>query len=1493
MFFESFCHQNLLCFVIFVFKLRIVLRKKTGRIFHFFLLWLLRLVFILFLILSSGKIQTWIAGHVIDFMAEKFEINLSIEQISLKLPNRVHIENIYLPAENGDTLIYSKEIIAKISSLKLKQKRIIISEILLEQPEIFIESNKNNVYNFQYILDKFQADSSREKTRNNFDVYCNTFRLGDARFQMKNMPFTESPGVFNSSDLLVNGFNIGISNFKMHGDSIQLIINELSFKEKSGIELQKLNAGIMITDSVYQLSNIFIKTGHSMLHAPLVEMVKLDTSINNIWEDIKVHINIDSSFLSIEDAAYFVSSLKGMDQKVNMSAKIDGKLSDIKLSDFHFAYGKDTRIDANLSINGLPNIEQSFIFGQINTLSVSPIDAQSIYLPPFENKKTIKLPELIREIGKISYKGDVVGMFNDLVATGKFNTNYGNISTDLAIVSHPISKDLTLNGDLSIESVHLGKLLKKDVLGIVDLSSKLKGQIDTMGNYSFSMSTNVNRFDFKDYPYSKIDISGKLTNESFDGELYANDPNLKIEFMGGYVLKNDIPDIDFRADISANLDELNLDTTDTEAGLLLLADFNGNQVENLIGTLKLTDIYYRKESETVKMNYLNFNSLKILDEQILEIKSDYFNISSSGAYNLNPYISSLKNLIYYYFPVLTNERKNWLAGDYGNVKLSAEFFNLNRISAFLLPQINIPETVSLEADINANTDIYSLNIHCSKFAMDSIMLNNVSIGLNADKNALDFDVEFDYMDFQGYPIFDDMKIHSSSINDSIQLSINWDNYDEIRYAGNMNTTISLQKTIKDKIAVSTHIYPSDFTLRSEIWQMDESNLYINNRNIEVGNLRFYNNEQMIRLVGDISEDKDKDIRYYIQNFDISLFNRFLSKSGFELNGRFNSNGRLADPYGDINFKSFLEIADLYVNEEEFGQLQVNANWDNLSNAVRLDGNSRFVDFRGFANPVKDSLNISLNMNNFGLELVQPYLINAGLLEIKGRLDGSLYVSGKISSPDIYGALDFDRAGLTYDMLMARFNLEDSIFVYTDSLVLKNFLISDEKNGTGVIQGKFTHNMFKNIKYDFDINLDNYHILNTSEIENSTYYGSAYATATANISGSNQDITISIPDAITEKNTVFVLPMSDSYEANDEPWITFLKDSVTESNLQDMIPKTPFDVTFLMDLQVTPDAEARLVFDPKVGDMIRANCLGNLAIEVYPDGSFAMKGDLEVKGGDYLFTLQNVINKRFVIEDGGTISWNGDPLDGTLDIKAAYKLKAPLYDIMVGLDTSDVYKRRTEVSCIMKMSGSLMSPDIEFDIEVPNADEKAKTRVASLSKDEINKQVLTLLVLNRFYTPDDLQMGTENRSSNIAGVTSFELLSNQLSNWLSQISDDFDIGVNYRPGDEITSQELEVALSTQILNDRVLINGNVGVGEHENTTSDIVGDVEVQVKVNKSGNLRVKGFTRANSQSQLDYDYGPYTQGVGLFYTESFNTIPELLIRYFKTITFQQTEEEDK
>ena len=123
------------------------------------------------------------------------------------------------------------------------------------------------------------------------------------------------------------------------------------------------------------------------------------------------------------------------------------------------------------------------------------------------------------------------------------------------------------------------------------------------------------------------------------------------------------------------------------------------------------------------------------------------------------------------------------------------------------------------------------------------------------------------------------------------------------------------------------------------------------------------------------------------------------------------------------------------------------------------------------------------------------------------------------------------------------------------------------------------------------------------------------------------------------------------------------------------------------------------------------------------------------------------------------------------------------------------------------------------------------------------------------------------------------MSNQLSNLLSRISNDFDVGFNYRPGDELSNQEVELAFSTQFFNDRLILDGNLGYSDRENlsseaqSTNNLIGDVSIEYKITKDGKLRVRAFNNS-SQFSLVETNSPYTQGLGLSYKEEFDTYKE-------------------
>jgi hypothetical protein len=273
----------------------------------------------------------------------------------------------------------------------------------------------------------------------------------------------------------------------------------------------------------------------------------------------------------------------------------------------------------------------------------------------------------------------------------------------------------------------------------------------------------------------------------------------------------------------------------------------------------------------------------------------------------------------------------------------------------------------------------------------------------------------------------------------------------------------------------------------------------------------------------------------------------------------------------------------------------------------------------------------------------------------------------------------------------------------------------------------------------------------------------------------------------------------------------------------------------------------------------------------------LSGNYNVTQGEYLFTLQNVINKRFIIEPGGSMVWSGDPYNAGINISAVYRLKASLRELFMGSLRPIDYTQRIPVECKILLTEELISPTINFDIVFPTVEDRLRDEVQQYfaTQEDLNKQMLSLLVLGQFYTPEFMRGTYEASNTNLIGNTASDLFSNQLSNWLSQINRDIDIGINYRPGNQLTNDEIELALSTQIFNDRVTINGNIGNNVNPNSVnnSELVGDFDIIVKITPNGKLQLKAYNRANNN--LIYETAPYTQGIGITFKEEYNTFEEL------------------
>jgi hypothetical protein len=511
--------------------------------------------------------------------------------------------------------------------------------------------------------------------------------------------------------------------------------------------------------------------------------------------------------------------------------------------------------------------------------------------------------------------------------------------------------------------------------------------------------------------------------------------------------------------------------------------------------------------------------------------------------------------------------------------------------------------------------------------------------------------------------------------------------------------------------------------------------------------------------------------------------------------------------------------------------------------------------------------------------------------LNGIATGEVLIGGTLNKPVTNGQITLQKTSFVIDYLQTKYNFTDDFLIEDNMISFQDVQVFDEKGNIALTKGTITNEYFRDFIFDITLEPQDFQFLATREADNNQFYGTAFGSGIVRISGPPKNLMLDVL-ARTESGTRFFIPLNPEGDVAAYNFVTFVSpgDQVKEENVQERYEVDLSGIEMNFDLEVTPDAEVQLVFDSKIGDIIKAQGSGNINLRINTLGDFQIYGDYTIMEGDYLFTLQNVINKRFNVREGGTITWSGDPTDAFINLEAVYNVRTSLRNLF----NDDTYSRRYPVECQLNLSNKLTNPDIKLDILLPTADEETKNLLKNSinTEDELNKQFLSLLVINSFMPDPNMSGMTDQagRSSDYAavGVTTSELLSNQLSYWLSQISNDFDIGFSYLPGDEITTNQVEVALSTQLLNDRVTINTNLDVGgqntnisETTETTSNIVGDFSVDIKLTQSGKLRMKAFNRANDNRL--YELAPYTQGIGLFYREDFNSFDELVNRYWNRI----------
>ncbi|TLX75184.1 translocation/assembly module TamB [Labilibacter sediminis] len=1463
------------------------------------------------MILIPG-VQNFAGNILTSRLSEDTGVNVSFKDIRFYPIKKLVINDFLINDTQKDTLLFIKEISASIDSLNFKERKLYLGRITLNELNSKIYKDSLGT-NFHFIIDSLFKERSESST---WKYNTQEIWLRNSKLSYKNKLASASNTKFNPNNVELSSVNILIDHIDLFSDSISARMKNLSAKDHSGLMIKNSKGEIRAGSKGFNLYNFRLSANHSYLSIDHFS-AKYDSAqaLKNFIHNVPFSLKINSLSADKKDFSYIIPNFPNLQDRINLKGTFSGTIANLKGSNIHINAGSNTQMQTNFDISGLPDINESYLYLNVKKLSTTIGDLEKV-TGLNDRTKEIDFPESFDKMGNIEYSGKFSGFTDNLVAFGRFKTDIGVLNTDIGF---KIDKDnkLIYSGLLNTEAFNIGHLTgSAKNLNKVTMDVAVQGYRTTDYHFNTFIKGTIDSIDFNNYKYEKVVLNGLLSNNKFNGQVTLNDPNAKLFFNGKIDFNNEIPQADFEASLhNVKLDKLNLapKLINSEVNLSLVSQLKGNSIDNITGNLLLYDGHLTTEDKEVRLDTLLISSLLEDEIKTLKIESDILDAQIKGSYKLASFGNEIKNEIGKYLPALVESSEKPINNS-GNYSFDIRTKNLSSLIEIISPDIEISDGSGINGFFNGDQHNFELHGQFGKVRYKSIHGDNVDLDIKTNENKLASNFNSELLSLGNIIPLHNFKIMQQAAGDSMLLYSNWDNFEEHRNSGALYTKTKFKKSHDNKLFTLVELFPSEVIINDSTWNIQESNINITPYGFRINTFRVWHINQEININGSLFKTSSGKLISHFQNIDLSEVTQLFSIRRLNFDGILNGRIEVKENFSSPIITSNLLLDDLRINDEDVGDLFIESSWDKTQKAVIVDTEIKKQDITpligsGYFKPSNKDYNFNFELDSLPIGFLNLYLSKI-MQNLKGTATGKLDLRKTKYGVGLDGGLTVNKAKFDVGLLKCSFFLEDSVSFTPTSIVFNNMTVTDPNGKKGKFNGSIYHRNFYNMSYDLYLRANNMLLLNSQEKDNPLYYGTVYGTGDLAITGTTYDLLIDI-NAKTEKNTRFFIPMSDRQESLNSNFIQFINTSDTLSkDITTIEEEYQIDLSnfaLSMGIEITPDAQVQVIFDPALGDILKSSGKGNLQVNMDKEGDVTFFGDYVAEEGDYLFSLENVVNKRFDITEGGTVIWEGDPYNAIIDLTATYKLKTSLQPLMMtssseGSDSPES-ARRVPIHCDMILGDRLSQPTIQFDISAPTMEQSTQNLIedAISTEEELNRQVLSLLVLNKFYTPDyNANNSGATRVNSAAIANTSEVISSQLSNWLSQISNDFDIGISYRPEDEISSEQIEVALSTQIFNDRVTLNGNVEYGKFSQTqqnSSNIVGDFDMDVKLNKSGSLRAKAYTHSNDD--FSFDNSPTTEGVGISYHEEFNTFGELFRKYWNWITGKGKkekrvkEEEDK
>jgi len=1437
------------------------------------------------LTLELPAVQQYLGKRAAGMLARQLGTSVSIGQLSYNLLSHVTLRDINIRDQQGRDMLQVSRLSARIDLLPLANGKISISTAQLFGAYARLsKATADSKANFQFVLDSLASTDTTKHAP--LDLHINSLIVRNTRISYDQQDAPQTPGRLNPRHLNLSDISGHFILKTLTDDSLNVNIKRLSLKEKSGLDINRISLKYEGGRHTSTLTDFLLRMPHTNVQlGDIVAVYQLQGDSLNL-ASLKYSGSINQSTITLSDLSFLLPSLKTSNSTLTIGAVFQGEGERLQLP--QLTVGSTTG-DINMDIEGWANDilhAKPLWHADINDLTLS---AKTVnFITENLQGERVEVPAIVSRMGSIHLKGNLSGTaLDDIRTNSRLTSDAGSMSIEMLL-----DRQRHFHGTVNANAIDLQRLLDDQHFGKLTADLRLNGQLTKP--LTMNAEGTVGAFDYNGYAYQHITLNGSYADGDILGLLTVNDDNARLGIEGslkrqatGYQVQ-----VDSRVDrLCPQAVRLTDRWGDAVISGQLTADISGKGTTDAIGALELTAFDLQSPSAKYHLNRLHIASDNAGQRHHIVMDSDFGQAEIVGTFDYETLPASITNFVAAKLPTLPGWPK-LNPHTKNDFSIQAHIDRSDWLEHLLMVPVTLHQPVTLQATVNDAMRHINLECDMPQFSYDGGNYRNGHVSISHPGDSLHYDLRITRVaDSQSYY---DLRVMGSAHDNHLTTSLLWDNGDPDKpLSGQINARSNFGTMPDGQRMAFVNIHPSHINIYGADWLLDPSHIAYTDKHVDIHNLNIHHNDQHLTINGKATPHATDSITVSLKDFDVSYVLDLVNFDAVDFNGMATGHGVLRGVFGQLQANARLTVHQFEFEHGRMGTLDARVDWnagqEQLDiHAISDDGTDAMTYIDGYVSPARNFIDLLIRADGTHLDFAQSFT-SSFISHIDGHAQGSVNLKGPLDAINLTGQLVLNghahvsTLGCTYELRNDTLRCEPNEMRFADCTLY------DIYGRQGILTGGIHHQDLTNLTYDIQVRADNLLAYDYKDFGDDTFYGTVFATGNVAIHGRENEVVIE-GDVTPQKGSVLVYNAANPDVITNQEFIkwgtapaTPHPSPITQHSspiTQHPSPTTPpddftSDLHMRLHINTTPDATIRLLMDASTSDYITLNGSGMLQANYYNKGGFQMFGTYTIASGTYGITIQNIIKKNFVFQEGGTVTFGGDPYDAVINLQAQHTVNGvSLSDLNVGRSFSNTVR----VNCLMNITGQPRNPIIDFDIDLPtvNADEKQMVRSVINSEEEMNQQVIYLLAVGRFY-PQGANNATENEAQQSRTSLAMQsllsgTLSGQINSMLGHIvkSNNWNFGANISTGDEgWNNAEYEGLISGRLLNNRLLINGQFGYRDNAATANpSFIGDFDIRYLLLPSGNLALKVYNQTNdryfTRSSLN------TQGIGLIMKKDFD-----------------------